>query len=214
MIRENQMVLDHLRKGMFPPDHKLDQICWTYEKCSEDDKNRRYLVASQVKAIKFEKLTEWICQTGRQSVDSMTFTDRNIVLIEFKAGDRTRHGKTKKKLIEDVIGKINDSETTVFRDIISGIENLDESVIRIGFYLVVDAEEMGIDSRTAVLLKLAQGSSLLPNDKIEYLMNRLLPDLKKSADHPEHFSEIDIWYANIFNTYLDEYGIKDIMELH
>ena len=50
MNKTNQMILDYLRNGRFPPDHKLEQICWTLEKCSEDDKNKRYLVHSLVKA--------------------------------------------------------------------------------------------------------------------------------------------------------------------
>ena len=213
MIRENQLILKHIQNGMFPPDHKLDQICWTFEKCSKDDTNQRYLVASQVKAIKFEKLTEWICKTQRQAADSMTFSNRNMVLIEFKAGDRTRHSKTKEKLILDVIGKINDSEKTIFQDIVSGINDIDASKIQIGFYLVVDAKEMGIDSRLAALLQVSLGASILQNEKIDYLVNRLLPELRKKAERPEHFSEIDIWYSDIFETYLEEYGIRDISEM-
>ena len=210
MIAENQLILDYLQRERFSSSTKLEHIYKTFKECSKDDANKRYLVTSQVKAIKFEKLTEWICANNRKAADAMTFTDSNIILIEFKAGDRTKGPWTKEKLIKSVIGKINDSDTTIYHDIVDNIDKLNSSDVRIAFYLVVDAVEMGIDSRSAVLLRLALGSQGLQDEKLEYLINQLLPVLKDSTSNPEHFAEIDIWYSDIFDTYLQEYGIVDI----
>ena len=190
--------------------NRLSNIFHSFSFCSRDSANRISLVASTTKCINFDKLTEWIYESQPpQSADSLTFSHDYVYLIEFKAGDQVGHETKREKMIEGVIGKINDSHETIYRKIISKIETIDAENIKLRFYLVVDIKKMGISPLAATLASLSRGSSF-SDPKIAALLQIVLPDLKKGTIHPDHYDQIDIWYSELFDTYLSAHKIIDI----
>jgi len=39
------------------------------------------------------------------------------------------------------------------------------------------------------------------------LFEQVLPDLKLNCVNPTHFCDIDVWYSELFDTYLSSYGV-------
>ena len=213
MSTETESIFNYL-SGTYNGPHELKTIFHSFKSCSRDKNNCRSLVDSEIKCINFDKLTKWIhggCLP--QSADSMTFSGKYVYFIEFKTGDQVEHEKKRDKLIHGVIGKINDSDDTLFSDICSKINGLSTSNVRLRFYLVVDAKEMGISSLVSALAALSIGTSTLSDPKIAQLIQTVLPNLKEGTIHPEHFDQIDIWYSDLFDRYLTAHKIRDIDNL-
>lgn len=195
-------------------DYKLNTIFHSFEMCSKDKCNGRSLVNSNITCINFDKLNEWIHRSNLpQSADSMTFSDRYVYFIEFKTGDQVGYERKRDKLISGVIGKINDSDDTLYSDICSGITGFNANNIKVRFYLVVDAKEMGISPLAATLAALSNGALITSDPKVAQLIQNVLPNLKAGTNHPEHFDQIDIWYSDLFDSHLRAHNIHDIDKL-
>lgn len=212
METESKKVFRYLQKR-YP---SIKDIIVTYAECSKDTENGKMLVNSSAKCIDFDKLTKWVCEQEKQellpSADSLAFGNSCIYLIEFKAGDRVTHSGTKKKLIRNVKNKINGSEITLFRNIVSNIDDVEESKILIRFYLVVDMAAMGISPLVATLASLSKQASQLSDPKIHQLYEDVLFELRNLEDvnNSDHFDEIDIWYSELFDKHLESHGIGDV----
>lgn len=121
--------------------YRLKDILHTFERCSIDKANGRYLVSNQTKAINYDKLTEWLDKRqGIKSADAMTMANHFVYFIEFKSGDQTRPEPKKEKLIRNVSDKINDSANTLL-SLIYPIADIPETEYeKIRFYLVVEPQ--------------------------------------------------------------------------
>lgn len=185
----------------------LSDIKHSFEFCSRYGENN-YLVNSKNKTINFDKLTEWVVKPKPQSADSLSFNKEYAFLIEFKSGDPTSHERKIEKLIENVKGKIDDSDATL-----TGMyqEAFHENVTRLKqrFCLVVDSKQLGITSITTVLTDLSRLNNDKMNSKQKALLKKVYPDLKKGIKNPEHYDKLEIWYSELFEKYLDIYSIKN-----
>ena len=187
---------------------KLSDIFHSFERCSRDEANGRSLVQSEEKCINFDRLTKWLYKLETpQSADSLTFSKKYVYLIEFKAGNQVANTGKRERLIRGVLGKINDSERTIFNGICSNVEDLEINDVKLRFYLVVDVKEMGISALTLELAKLSVGAMAVRDPNIQILMNEVLPDLKDGVQIPKHFDQVDIWYSELFEEYLRAHKI-------
>ncbi len=204
MSIETEKTLSYLF-ARFP---NLKDILKTFEYCSRDTQNNRTLVNSQIVSIDFDRLSKWFHTNPNASADSFSCSDKYIYLIEFKTGDQTVSGYKLNRLIGGVTGKINGSEKTFYEDIFPNVFLPEEGKPKLRFYLVVDTNMMGIGPlvRTLAALSLTSSSS----DKSKVLFEKVLPDLKANASNPDHYDVIDIWYSDLFDTYLIKHGITSI----
>ena len=186
----------------------LSDIYHTFELCSKYDGNN-YLVNSKIKTINFDKLTEWCFNPQPQSADSLSFSDSQIYLIEFKSGDPTTHSNKIEKLIRSVIGKINDSDSTLMSLYYGAFQN---STTRISqnFCLVIDSKQMGISAISSTLARLSRSNNNTMSSKEKIVFDKVHPDLKDGVNNKDHFLRIDIWFSELFEQYLKKYKIKDI----
>lgn len=193
-----------LKKFLCDKYPNLKDIIISFEKCSKDDNTGQYLVSSQVLTINFDKLTEWMERgEGIKSADSMSCTENRIYLIEFKSGDPTTATRKFQKLTDNVIGKINDSDDTLHEIYTgAGIEDIDQV-----FCLVIDSKKIGINPLINALVE----RSLINNNNIyqKQMLAQLQPNLKAGVHNPNHYSKIEIWYSEIFDTYLQARGIDN-----
>lgn len=184
----------------------LDTIKHTFEQCSKYGDNK-YLVNCHINTINFDKLTEWYSKPKPQSADSLSFSQKYVYLIEFKSGDPTRHERKLEKLIDDVIGKINDSDKTLSQMYENAFGNTTDR-LKQRFSLVVDSKIMGITSITSTLatLSLAENPGINYKEKIAF--EKILPELKQGAKEKEHYDRIDVWYSEFFEDYISNYNIR------
>lgn len=184
----------------------LRDIVIPFETCSYDKANQRYLVKDQTKCINFDKLSEWVYlpQSPKRSADSLAFNDKKVFLIEFKTGDQTRGEHRYKNLITGVAEKICDSDCTLDSLYKKAFDDSITSVPQ-EFCLVVDSVSMGIDALGWALAQLSMKSNSTPNETIK----KIIPDLMSYVTGPNHYSKIDIWYSEIFSTYVTLNGIYD-----
>ena len=182
----------------------LKDIVKSFELCSAYNNKTMFLVNSQVKTINFDKLTEWAGRTnGVKSADSLSFSDNHVYLIEFKSGDPTTAEKKFEKLIENVIDKINDSNDTLvglYKE--SSVDGLDQI-----FCLIVDSKKMKINPLVSVLITRSLIDNFNPKEK--QILEQLQPQLTAGVHIPNHYSKIEIWYSEIFDTYLSTRKITD-----
>lgn len=190
----------------------LKDINISFKECSKYN-NVNYLVDSEIKTIRFDKLTEWYFKHQQipKSADAMSFSDDNsICFIEFKSGDQTRPERKLQKLISGVVGKINDSDSTLSSLYFEAFSNSEDRLNQ-KFYLVVDSKAMGINKFIYTLSKLSMknNSSLKENERIIY--EKVVKDLREEVDSPEHFSKVDVWDSQLFEKHLALEGIKDLV---
>lgn len=185
----------------------LKDIVWSFKNCSKY--GSKYLVNSEIKCINFDKLTEWISKPNPKpkSADSICFNNSTLFFIEFKSGDQTTHKEKISKLINGVSGKINESDSTITSLYTAAFGN--DVRIEQKFYLVVDSEMMGIDPFVTTLATLSLRDNPVMNENESKLFNTILPNLKSNVDNPSHYSDVDIWYSELFDTYLKRYNITD-----
>ena len=184
----------------------IKDIKHTFKECSKYG-NKEYLVDSKIKTINFDKLSEWFIKPKPQSADSLSFSDSFLYLIEFKSGDQTIHERKLDKLIAGVIGKINDSDNTL-SSLYSEAFKDGESRLKQKFCLVVDSKKMGITPLVGVLTNLSLINNSLSNPKEKILFDKVKPDLKAGVEKPEHYSEIELWYSELFDQYIRVKKIK------
>lgn len=184
----------------------LKDIVKSFEWCSRYDNGKSDLVNDQTLTIDFDKLTNWIHEDGSQSADSLSFNDNYAFLIEFKSGDPTTHERKLQKLISNVIGKINDSDDTLsllYSQSFSGSgERLKQK-----FFLVVDSKKMGIDPLLSTLVGLSLKDN--KNVKEKAVLAQITPNLKAGINHPDHYETVDVWYSELFSTYIKVNRISD-----
>lgn len=193
---------------------KFRTVFKSFKDCSRDSANRRYVVNSAVKAINFDKVTRKLYRNNYpRSADAMTFSGNSIFLIEFKSGDQVVGIYSTQRLTREVTEKINGSEQTLYSKVFANIQNLDTNSIKLRFYLVVDVEAMGISALARTQAKLALGAATGEGDKLAVLLKHVLPDLRKETRNPDHYEDVDIWYSDFFDRYLEKYNIKDIEAL-
>lgn len=183
----------------------LKDIKHTFQECSKDDNHKSTLVDSQVRTINFDKLTKWYRQPAPQSADSLSFSDRFLYLIEFKAGDPTSHSRKLDKLISGVIGKINGSDETLTDMYEEAFE--DDTRLEQRFCLVVDSKQMGIMPIVSTLTALSLSGNSSVSEKERIMFEKVKPDLEKGVANRAHYSGIEIWYSELFEQYL---GLKKI----
>lgn len=215
---ETNKIFDYLYKKFTREGYRstFPDLFQTFSSCSIDQTHCLPLVASTIRSINFDLLTRRLYrQQGNipQSADAMSFAKDDVFLIEFKSGDQVEKNLNKKKLIRRVTGKINDSNRTLYTCIFPNIASLNEDKVKSRFYLVVDAEAMGIDILLQELIFRSKSSLPTGDEKIDALIGEVLPNLKDGVDNPEHYKEIDIWFSELFDTYLSSYGIQDIRRM-
>lgn len=186
----------------------LKDIVHSFEWCSRYNNGKNYLVNDQTRTINFDKLTEWVRNGNAQSADSLSFNDGYAVLIEFKSGDPTTHERKLQKLIENVAGKINDSDDTLTLLYSQCFPEATDR-LRQKFILVVDSKKMGV---TPLVTTLA-GLSLNVNNsaKERVILEQVMPNLKSGIQHPEHYATVDVWYSELFSTYVRIHQIADFL---
>lgn len=192
------------RKYLCTKYQNLKDIVRSFELCSAYNNKTMFLVNSQVKTINFDKLTEWMGRTnGVKSADSLSFSGNHVYLIEFKSGDPTTAEKKFEKLIENVIDKINDSDDTMnelYKD--SSVGGLDQV-----FCLIVDSKKMKISPLVSALINRSLINNY--NTKEKQILEQLQPQLTAGVHSTNHYSKIEIWYSEIFDTYLSTRNITD-----
>lgn len=193
---------------------KFRTVFKSFKDCSRDSANHRYVVNSEVKAINFDKVTRRLYKHNYpRSADAMTFSGNSVFLIEFRAGDQVAGIYSTQHLTREVTDKINGSEQTLYSNVFDYIPNLDTNSIKLRFYLVVDVEAMGISALARTQAKLALGAATEEGDKLAVLLKHVLPDLREGTQNPDRYEDVDIWYSDFFDRYLEKYDIKDIEAL-
>ena len=183
---------------------RLIDIKHSYKECSKYGSGE-HLVNSEKRTINFDKLTEWYAPPGEKpcSADSMSFSDDCLYLIEFKSGDLTKSERKLEGLISNVADKINDSDSTLtslYEETFEDKKNRLEQK----FCLVVDSKQLGIVPLTAVLVSL----STARNVKEKVLLEKVRPNLKEAIANPDHYSDVEIWYSEIFDQYINTKNIR------
>lgn len=189
----------------------LDDIKHTFERCSKYGKDT-CLVNSQIYTINFDKLTKWYCGDNcPQSADSLSFSDEYLYLIEFKSGDQIKSQTKIDSLIKNVLGKINDSDETLSSMFNEAYGNK-KTRIKQNFCLVVDSKQMMVTPLTLTLASLSKINNVHTDPKEKILFEKVYPNLKEGIKDPEHYSKIEIWYSEIFDSYLRTKKIKSSVQ--
>lgn len=206
MVSREQKIIDYLKPTIL----QKPSLVETFQKCSWDGANNRFLVKSVVETINFDKLTLRLRgRPPKKSADSLSVLNGFMYLIEFKSGDQTNHEHKLKKLILGVKDKINKSEETIYSYIFPEVFEDEKEYLKLRFFLVVDSKEMGIDTATAILADLSLGATTNSSQKV--LLEEVLPDLKSGIVNPSNFDEVDVWYSELFDMYLDLYDIRNMV---
>lgn len=189
-------------------------IC-TFKECSKDNQPhyKRYLVESCVKCLNFDELVSQLYSGGNfpKSVDSLTEANGYLYLIEFKTGDQVTKYFSREKLIKNVSGKLNDSDQIIYDHFLNPINDSEFINDKLRFYLVVDSETNGAHTNVMAteLAKLSFPKGMGTSVQSEKLQE-ILVNLKKYANNPKHFNDIDIWLSSYFDSYLELHGITSI----
>jgi hypothetical protein len=205
MTSREQKLINYLRPTIL----QRPSLVETFQKCSWDENHNRFLVNSDVTTINFDKLTLRLRgRPQKKSADSLSLADDYVNFIEFKSGDQTKHENKLRRLISGVKDKINKSDETMYSHIFPKVYDADEDYLRLRFFLVVDSKEMGIDTAASILVGLSLGETTTEGERV--LFEEVLPDLKSGITNPTRFEEVDVWYSELFEQYLDLYRITDV----
>lgn len=211
MSSESKEVFNYLQNTFSQKQGKeLKTIIQTFETCSVDKNTGIPLVDSKIRCINFDLLTKRFQRDSKpRSADSLTFTDKAIYLIEFKAGNQVEWEIKREKLIAGVSKKINESAETLNKYVFANIPDFQKSEAKLRFYLVVDATKMGITPIAEVMASLASQAADT-NPSLKLLINDVLPNLKKNIANKDYYDKIDIWYSNTFDSELQMHHITDV----
>ncbi len=206
MTSREQRIISYLGSTILQP----SSLIQSFKKCSWDDNNNRFLVNSAIDTVDFDKLTLRLRgRPPKKSADSLSLSDDIVYLIEFKSGDQTNHENKLRRLIQGVKDKINESEKTVYSYIFPKAFSDENEYLKLRFFLVVDSKEMGIDTAASILVGLSLGETTTQSQRV--LLEKVLPDLKGGIINPTRFDEVDVWYSELFDQYLELYHITDIV---
>lgn len=206
MTIKEQKIIDYLKPIILT----RPIIVESFEKCSWDNRNNRFLVNSGVDTINFDKLTLRLRgRPQKKSADSLSLADDFVYLIEFKSGDQTNHENKLRRLIAGVTDKINKSDETFYSYIFPKVFDSEEEYLKFRFFLVVDSKEMGIDTATSILAGLSVGATISESEK--RMLEEVLPNLKNGITNSTRFDEVDVWYSELFDQYLDLYSIASVV---
>ena len=188
----------------------FSSIIKTFEQCSKDDQNNRYLVDDKTKCIDFDDLTEWTAGRGNKpnSADSLCFSENQAFLIEFKTGNPMTHPNKYNRLIANVADKITDSDNTLSALYQNAFNGVGRSRIKQNFFLVVDSARMGADPLAITLAQLSARNNSNPDPLITRIQNGVLSLVPSS----NNYYKIELWYSAIFSSYIKAYGIIDITD--
>lgn len=186
----------------------------SYKDLSKDDSNKRNLVSSEMTGIWFDRLGKWLYKRDNKhgevpkSADSLTFSENRIILIEFKTGDQESNGYKRRDLLENVSGKIIGSEEIINTCIFKKRPDIKQEELELNFFLVIDANAMGVTPLGEALINLSVGAEQLKEERVV----RMLTDLFGHFHVEEHprYKKIDIWYSTSFEYFLKVENIKDI----
>lgn len=184
----------------------LKDIVKTFEWCSRHENSN--LVNDQTLTLDFDKFTEWVRNGDVKSADSLSFNNGYAVLIEFKSGDPTTHDRKLQKLIENVSGKINDSDDTLTLLYSQSFPGTTDR-LKQKFFLVVDSKKMGVTPLVSTLVGLSLKAN--NNTKERVILEQVMPNLKSGIEHPEHYATVDVWYSELFSTYVRIHQITDFL---
>ena len=206
MTSRKQKIINYLRPTIL----QKPSLVQSFQKCSWDNRNNRFLVDSTVETINFDQLTLRLRgRPQKKSADSLSLSDDYVYLIEFKSGDQTNHENKLNRLISGVKDKINKSDETIYSYIFSEVYSTEDDYLKLRFFLVVDSKEMGIDTASSILVGLSLGETTTEGERV--LFEQVLPDLKSGITNPTRFDEVDVWYSELFDKYLDLYNITDMV---
>ena len=206
MTSREQKIINYLRPTIL----QNPSLLQSFQKCSWDERNNRFLVDNTVKTINFDQLTLRLRgRPQKKSADSLSLSDDFVYLIEFKSGDQTNHENKLSKLISGVKDKINKSDETIYSYIFPEVYSTEDDYLKLRFFLVVDSKEMGIDTAASILVGLSLGETTTERERV--LFEQVLPDLKSGITNPTRFDEVDVWYSELFDQYLDLYHITDMV---
>ena len=51
------------------------------------------------------------------------------------------------------------------------------------------------------------------NTKERVILEQVMPNLKSGIQHPEHYAIVDVWYSELFSTYIRIHQITDVKPL-
>lgn len=193
---------------LFDNHTNLKDIIKTFEWCSRHENGN--LVDDKTLTLDFDKFTEWVRKGDVKSADSLSFNDGYAVLIEFKSGDPTTHERKLQKLIENVAGKINDSDDTLTLLYSQSFPGTTDR-LKQKFFLVVDSKKMGVTPLITTLVGLSLKAN--NNTKERVILEQVMPNLKSGIQHPEHYAIVDVWYSELFSTYIRIHQITDVKPL-
>ena len=206
MTSREQKIINYLRPTIL----QKPSLVQSFQKCSWDNRNNRFLVDSTVGTINFDQLTLRLRgRPQKKSADSLSLSDDYVYLIEFKSGDQTNHENKLNRLISGVKDKINKSDETIYSYIFPEVYSTEDDYLKLRFFLVVDSKEMGIDTAASILVRLSLGETTTEGERV--LFEQVLPDLKSGITNPTRFDEVDVWYSELFDKYLDFYNITDMV---
>ena len=206
MTSREQKIINYLRPTIL----QKPSLVQSFQKCSWDNRNNRFLVDSTVETINFDQLTLRLRgRPQKKSADSLSLSDDYVYLIEFKSGDQTNHENKLNRLISGVKDKINKSDETIYSYIFPEVYSTEDDYLKLRFFLVVDSKEMGIDTAASILVGLSLGETTTEGERV--LFEQVLPDLKSGITNPTRFDEVDVWYSELFDKYLDLYHITDMV---
>lgn len=198
--------IEILIQHLFDNHTNLKDIIKTFEWCSRHENGN--LVDNKTLTLDFDKFTEWVRNGDVKSADSLSFNDGYAVLIEFKSGDPTTHERKLQKLIENVAGKINDSDDTLSLLYSQSFPGTADR-LKQKFFLVVDSKKMGVTPLITTLVGLSLKAN--NNTKERVILEQVMPNLKSGIQHPEHYATVDVWYSELFSTYIRIHQITDFM---
>ena len=202
MKTNSNHIINYLRDTYTEP--VLKGIVKSFKTCSLDTSNQTSLVNSETHVIDFDSLTKWFYkgQDSPKSADSLSFSEDEVHLFEFKSGQLISPPRKLCKLLSSVSGKIKDSGNTLTNKILSQVPEC--STIKLNFHLVTSLQGKGYEPINNVYAKLVSEKSKHDSfkDTVEVRMREI--------DGSKRFSTTDLVYAEHFDEYLELHKIVDI----
>ena len=68
---------------------------------------------------------------------------------------------------------------------------------------------MGVTPLVSTLVGLSLKAN--NNAKERVILEQVMPNLKSGIEHPEHYATVDVWYSELFSTYVRIHQITDFL---
>ena len=210
MERENRLIFNYLHEEFGT--NRLSSIYQSFKDCSKDRNSGTNLVSNQTKTINFDKLVKWLYKNVQpKSADSLSFSRNWVYLIEFKKGNCTK-GDTRRRILQSAEEKIVDSERIILEKLAKPVPEIEEANVRLKFFLVVTAKEVGPNAEVYILAKLSEGAKYLSLEE-EEMVSRINEIKEEMMKRNSSYDDIDLWYSDVFDLYLQKEGIEDITKI-